>query len=150
MDAYCEYNGDLVITPNGSIAVAVEWDQIRERIIRRFLTNSATPLPDGSVTPPDYIFDVFYGIGAGALIDQNPNQSYRRDLTRRMRQAVLLDTAVDPGAVPTIKITRPRIDAIQVFVTVKLSIGGTKSLSLTLGPPQQPVTPAEQSIAASP
>lgn len=127
---YLEWNGDLQITPNGSILMAQGWDEVRERIIRRFLTNSASPLPDGTTTPPDYIFDPLYGLGAGALIDQNPNSRFIAEFTRRMRQAVVADAATDPGALPSITVTIPYIGALQVFVTVQLISGQQGAFSM--------------------
>ena len=133
MDLYLEWNGDLVLTPNGSAQTAVNWDQARERIIRSFLTNSAQQLPDGSYTPADYVFDITFGEGAGALVDQNPEQAYILGLTQRMRQAVLSDASADPGQVPVIVITQPEPDTYQVFVSVPLIDGTQGSVSITLG-----------------
>jgi hypothetical protein len=132
MDIYLEWNGDLVITPNGSIQTAVNWDQVRERIIRRFLTNSAMQLPDGSFTPPDYIFDINYGESAGALVDQNPTKAWLLDLTRRMRQAVQSDTAVDPGAVPQVTVISSGGNAFQAYVSVQLINGQSGQVSITV------------------
>ena len=128
---YLEWNSDLALAPNGSLVMASGWDEVRERIIRRFLTNSAVPLPDGSTTPPDYVFSPTYGLGAGALIDQNPDAQFRAEFTRRMREAVVTDAATDPGSLPSIKVTTPRPDLIQVFVGIQLAGGGQGSLSLT-------------------
>lgn len=133
MDLYLEWNGDLVLTPNGSAQTAVNWDQARERIIRRFLTNSAQQLPDGSFTPSDYVFDISYGEGAGALVDQNPDEAYVLSLNQRMRQAVLSDASADPGAVPVVVITQPEPDTYQVFVSVPLIDGTMGNVSITLG-----------------
>lgn len=130
---YLEWNGDIVLTPNGSFLMAKGWDEVRERIIRRFLTNAALPLPDGSTTPPDYVFSPSYGLGAGALIDQNPDAQFMAELTRRMREAVAADAATDPGALPSIKVTKPMIGVIQIFVGIKLAGGDQGSLSLTFG-----------------
>ena len=133
MDFYLEWGSDLVLTPTGSLQTAVGWDQARERIIRRFLTNRATTLPDGSTTPPDYIFSPGYGEGAGALVDQNPDDAFVADLTRRMRQAVLSDASVDPGSVPQITVTQPTGDTYEVFVDCTLSNGQPGQVSITLG-----------------
>lgn len=129
---YLEWNGDLVLTPNGSVLMAGGWDEVRERIIRRFLTNSPLPLPDGTSTPPDYVFDPSYGLGAGALIDQNPNAAWRADFTRRMRQAVVADAAAAPGALPSISIRTPQIGTIQIFVGIQLISGQQGTFSMTL------------------
>lgn len=134
-DLYLDWNQDLILTPGGSAATCDGWDRVRQRIVRNFLTNSATPLPDGTITPPDYVFSPFYGLGAGALIDQNPDDNYRLDLTRRMRQAALLDTSVDPGAVPTVQIIEPQIGTNVVSVTVKLTNGDTGTVNILLGSP---------------
>lgn len=130
---YLEWNGDLVLLPNGSVLMASGWDEVRERIIRRFLTNSAVPLPDGTTTPPDYIFSPLYGLGAGALIDQNPDANWTASFTSRMRQAVVADAATDPGSLPSILVTKPLIGAVQVFVSVQLISGAQGNFSMTFG-----------------
>jgi len=130
---YLEWNGDLVLLPNGSVQMASGWDKVRERIIRRFLTNSALPLPDGTTTPPDYIFSPLYGLGAAALIDQNPNANFIANFTRRMRQAVAADAATSPSAVPSIGISTPMIGLIQVYVGIQLISGQLGAFSMTFG-----------------
>jgi hypothetical protein len=130
---YLEWNGDFVLTSNGSILMAQGWDQVRERIIRRFLTNSALPLPDGTTTPPDYVFSPLYGLGAGALIDQNPDQTFLTAFTRRMREAVVADAATAPGAMPSIQLTTPMIGMIQVYVGIQLISGQQGSFAITFG-----------------
>lgn len=131
-DIYLEWGSDLIITPNGSIQTAVNWDQVRERIIRRIFTNRAERLPDGSYTVPDYIFDIAYGESGGALIDQNPTQAWLRDFNRRVRQGVLADAAVDPGSVPT-TVVRKYGSTYQIFVNVKLINGQPGQVSIKLG-----------------
>ena len=113
--------------------MAAGWDEVRERIIRRFLTNSALPLPDGTTTPPDYIFDPSYGLGAGALIDQNPDANWIANFTRRMREAVVADSAVAPNSIPSVNITTPMIGVVEVYVAIQLISGQQGSFSLTLG-----------------
>ena len=131
-DLYLEWNGDLVLTANGSVALAVGWDHVRERIIRRILTNGGRTQPDGSVTPPDYIFDPTYGLGGGSLVDGNPTQDFVDDLTQRIRAGVFADAAVDPGADPVIKIDRPRPDVFRIYVAVTLISGQTGNFSISL------------------
>lgn len=123
----------MSITPNGSVLMAAGWDEVRERIIRRFLTNSALPLPDGTTTPPDYVFSPTYGLGAGAMIDQNPDAQFMVELTRRMREAVVADAATDPGSLPSIRVSTPRIGLLRVYVGIRLAGGGQGSLTLTFG-----------------
>jgi hypothetical protein len=113
--------------------MATGWDEVRERIIRRFLTNSALPLPDGTTTPPDYVFSPFYGLGAGALIDQNPDANFRANFTRRMREAVVADAATSPGALPSINISTPMIGLIQIYVGIQLISGQLGNFSITFG-----------------
>ena len=133
-----EWQGDLVLTPNGSIQYAVGWDQIRERIIRRFLTNRAQQLPDGSYTLADYVFDVNYGVGAGALVDQNPTRAWLLDLTGRMRQAVQADAAVDPGALPQMTVVKQGGNTYQLFVQVQLVSGQSGKVAIVFSGPALP------------
>ena len=133
MDLYLEWNGDLVLTANGSVQFAVGWDEIRERIIRRILTNSASQLPDGSTTPPDYIFDPTYGLNGAAMVDQNPTQDFISRLKHRIRAGVLADAAIDPGTDPVINIDQPRPDIFRIFVSVTLIGGQTGQIAIQLG-----------------
>jgi hypothetical protein len=130
---FLEWNGDLILTSNGSVLMAQGWDEVRERIIRRFLTNSALPLPDGTTTPPDYVFSPLYGLGAGALIDQNPDAQFLTGFTRRMREAVVADAATAPGSLPSISITTPMIGLVQVYVAIQLISGQQGSFSIRFG-----------------
>lgn len=133
-DIYCEYGGDFVMTPNGSLQAAVHWDQIREKIIRFMLTNSSTQLPDGSYTPPDYLFDPKWGLSGGALVDQTPTQAFLSTLKGRIRHAVLSCAEVDPGSEPTITIQQPDLRTYQIFVAVRLINGQSGQVALALGP----------------
>lgn len=119
-DLYCEWNSDLVLTPNGGVQTAVGWDRVRQRIVRSLITSAAQKLPDGTTTPPDYVFHTDYGIGCGKLVGQNPTSEYRADLTRRINHAVLQDVTVDPGAVPTVVFNQPQPGTWVVFISVKL------------------------------
>lgn len=137
MDLYLEWGNDLVLSPSGSVSAAVGWDQVRERIIRRVLTNPAQTLPDGSTTSADYIFDPSYGIGGGALVSQNPTQGFLADLKKRIRAGVLADSAVAPGSDPQILIRQPASNTFTIYVGVLLSNGENNvfSVSLTGGGP---------------
>jgi hypothetical protein len=131
-DIYLEFNSDLILTPSGSIQTAIGWDQVRERIIRNLITNSAESLPDGTFTPADYIFEPSYGLGMGALVDQNPTPAFLQDLKRRINQAVFTEAQVDPGTVPTIIVQQPVPDTYQIFISVALVDGTVGEVSLTL------------------
>lgn len=133
-DLFLEWNSDLLLTPNGSVQFATGWDHIRQRIVRNMVTNPAQKLPDGSTTPPDYIWNPGFGIGMGALVDQNPTQQFLRDLTRRVNAAVLADVAVDPGAVPSVTIKQLTPQYYQVYVTVTLLNGTIGTIQVGLAP----------------
>lgn len=132
-DIYLEFNQDLILTPSGSLQTAVGWDQVRERIIRNLITNSAQTLPDGTQTPADYIWETGYGIGLGALVGQNPTPAFLVDLRRRIAQAVFSEASVDPGSIPTIVVKQPTPGTYQVFISVLLVNGKVGEISLKIG-----------------
>lgn len=133
-DIYCEWNGDFILTPNGDIQTAVGWDEVRQRIVRRLITNSAQVLPDGTTTAPDYVFHPTYGIGAGALVGQNPTPAYISGLIARINAAVLADDAVDPGTTPTIVFSQPTTNVWLVQVAVQLTNGKFGQVALRIQP----------------
>lgn len=132
MDFFVEWNNDFVLTPNGSIQTAIGWDQVRQRIMRRLITNAQARLPDGSTTPPDYIFDRAYGIGLGARVDQIMTQEGKRDLERRIVTAVRQDSAVDTTQQPAIRFRSPQPNTLVINIAVKLKNGQTGALAFQL------------------
>ena len=52
-DFFLEWGQDLVLSSTGTIQTATGLDRVRQRIIRRFLTNGSQVLPNGNYTPPD-------------------------------------------------------------------------------------------------
>ena len=132
-DFMLEWGQDLVLNASGTLATVSGWPQVRERIIRRLLTNPAQTLPDGSLTAADYIFDTSYGVGGGALVSQNPTQAWITALQQRIAAAVLSDVAADPGWNPQVTVTAPAANTLEVFVGVQLSNTQQGTLSLTIG-----------------
>lgn len=133
-DLFLEWGADLLLTSNGSVQFAVGWDHVRQRIVRNMITNPAQTLPDGSTTPPDYVFEPTFGIGMGSLVDQNPTKQFLRDLNRRITAAVLADVAVDPGLVPSVLIQQPTPSTYEVFVTATLLNGQLGKIQVGLAP----------------
>ncbi len=121
MDTYCDWNGDLVLTANISIQYAIGWDQLRQRIVRRILTNSAQQLPDGTYTPADYVYAPSFGEGAGAMVDQNPTHAYVLAMQQKINQGVLAETALAGVGTPEITFSQPTFDSFQVTIMVPLT-----------------------------
>jgi hypothetical protein len=130
VDFYLDWNSDLQVTPSGSIQTAVGWDQVRQRIIRRIITNSAQQLPDGVMTPADYIFHPGFGVGGGALVDQNVDDAYIAKLEQIISRGVLEDADVSSTIPPTIQFSRPNDDTLWVIVNVVLKSGKPGQLAL--------------------
>lgn len=133
MDLYLEWNSDLIVAPNGSLQTAVGWDQVRERILRRALTNSQQALPNGRVTAPDYLFDISYGFGVASLIGQDVTVSFIQDLTRRMTAAALQDSAVDSSVPPSLQLQEPQPQLFILTLSVTLSDGTPGQVAVQLG-----------------
>jgi hypothetical protein len=130
MDFYLDWNSDLIITPSGSIQTAVGWDQVRQRIIRRIITNSAQQLPDGVMTAADYLFHPKFGVGGGALVDQDVSDDYIAKLEQIISRGVLEDVDVDSSVPPSIKFSRPNNDTLWAIVSVVLKSGKPGQLAL--------------------
>jgi hypothetical protein len=131
-DLYCEWNSDLIVTPWGGVQSATGWDNVRQRIVRSLITNSAQVLPDGATTEPDYVYHPSYGIGAGSLVGQNPTPAYQMSLIARINQAVLQDVAVDPGSLPTVIFRNPQPGTWVVYISVKLRDQTTGRLAVKI------------------
>ena len=115
---FLEWNDDLKITPSGSVQMASDWDIVRQRIIRRIITNSAQELPDGTFTPPDYVWDPSFGIGLGSMVDQPFNAALISRLEAAITRGVLLDAAVESSIPPSIKFVQPNLQTLWISIGV--------------------------------
>lgn len=140
IDLSLEWGQDLALTPQGTLLFVSGWDRVRQRIIRRILTNPSQALPDGSSTPADYLFDATYGVGGGALVSQNPTRAWENALRQRVTQGVLSDAAVNSGFLPQIVIQKPQPNMILIFVGLTLLSGEAKAFGISLGSHQAPLT----------
>lgn len=119
---YLELGEDLVVSPSGGILMASGWDQIRQRIMRRLFTNPELKLADGEIIPADYIFDKDYGIGINQLIDEPITSTFLSNLTRRIKQGVMVDEGVDASKDPAIDYFVAN-QSVYVQITVTLTTG---------------------------
>jgi hypothetical protein len=139
LDFYVDWNSDFIVTPSGSIQTAVGWDRVRQRIIRRIITNSQQKLPSGVSTAADYVFHPDFGLSGGALVDADLSEDYIAKLEQIISQGVLEDADVDSTTPPTIQYSRPNNETLwEVSVILKSGVPG--QLALKYGP-QQPTVP---------
>jgi hypothetical protein len=130
VDFWLDWNSDLLITPSGSIQTAVAWDWVRQRIVRRIITNPAQQLPDGVNTPADYVFHPTFGIGGGSLVDQNTDVEYIANLEQIISRGVLEDADVASTTPPTIQYVQPDNETFWAIVSVVLNSGEPGQLAL--------------------
>lgn len=133
-DFYLDWNGDFIVTPSGSIQTATGWTLVRQRIIRRIITNSAEILPDGTFTPADDVFAPTFGVGLGTLVDQAFNEDFQAELQRRIAQGVLEDEDVDSTIPPSIVFERPNPSTLVIVVGVTLKTGQPGTISIQVTP----------------
>lgn len=130
---YLDYGSDLVLNQNGGLTWAVGWDEVRQRVLRRLMTNSQSTLPDGTPVEPEYIYDVNYGLDGRVLVDQPVNQDWLNNLARAVRQAVLSDESVDTSAPPSIQVLRTNVTTFYVLIGITLQNGKVGQVALAVG-----------------
>jgi hypothetical protein len=132
-DFALDYNADLTLTPSGSIQMATGWTQVRQRIVRRIITNPARELPDGTFQVADDIFAPTFGVGLGSLVDQAFDQDFQAELERKIAQGVLQDEDVNSTIPPSIIFQRPNPSTLVIVIGVTLLTGqpGTISIQVT-------------------
>lgn len=134
VDFYLDWNTDLLLTPSGGIQTAVGWDRIRQRIIRRAITNPAQQLPTGRFTPADYIFHRTYGLGLGSLVDSPFSDNLIQVLERRVVAACNQDDDIDSANPPQVKFYRPYSFTLWIVVGVTLVTGQQGEIAIKYGP----------------
>lgn len=125
---FLEPDGDLVISKSGGIEMASDWDEIRQRLYRRCLTNPQSINFDGSIVPAGYIFHPDYGLGLPQLVYANKSSSFFSDLKQKIRQAILEDLDTDSETEPEIIVDTRRKKFALVTARFKLKGGQPKSI----------------------
>jgi hypothetical protein len=130
VDFYLDWNQGLKLTPSGSIQTATGWDRVRQRIIRRIITNPARQLPNGTFTPADNVFSMFYGIGLGTEVDRASDADHQEVIKRKIAQGVLEDEDVDSTIPPSIQFIAPTPSEIWIIIGVTLVTGQSGTISI--------------------
>lgn len=128
---FLEWGDDLKLMCRTSLQTAVGWDEVRQRIVRRIVTNPSQQLPDGTFTPADYIFDQNYGAGLGAEVGQDFNDADLAVIRQKITQGVLADAAVETSIPPSISFAHVNPSTVDIIVSVTLLAGGAGEIQLS-------------------
>jgi hypothetical protein len=118
---FLEWGGDLQLNQRGGLQLATGWDEARQRIERRLLTNAAGKAEDGTPIPADYIFDDEYGIGLPRLVGDLTTGTWNDDLQQKVIQGVSEDASVDSSIPPTIALQSTGTHQTFLYIGVILS-----------------------------
>jgi phage baseplate assembly protein W len=120
VDIAHEWGTDLVIGPGGDLHTVGGDGQVRQRVLRRLLTN-----------PGDYIWQINYGAGLAAFVGEaQPSGRVRAVVRDQLR----LEPAVARSPEPRIQISVSEPNAISLDVTyIGTESGGPQSLSIKAG-----------------
>lgn len=129
---YLEWGGDLKLSTNGGLELANGWDEVRQRIFRRILTNPAFTLADGTPIAADYIFHPDYGLGAGRLIGEPISDDWSLRLKHIITEGVTIDQGVDASEPPVIDIRRYPGGVVWVIIVVRLKTGEPGRIAFAL------------------
>jgi len=132
-DLYLDWQSDLILTPSGGLQTAVAWDRVRQRVIRRMITNPAQLLPSGRYTPADYIFEPSFGIGMGSLVDQPFSTAFLEDLESRISQACLQDDDIDSSSPPTVQFFQEPPSTLFILISVVSVSGAPGKIAVRYG-----------------
>ena len=110
-----DWAGDLVVNDTGDFLLVDGVDEVTQRVVRRFLTNSATIDTSSGIATrtPDYLFDGSYGGNARAFVDAVVNT----ELISRIQYSLLAQLAQEP----TVDTTRSNVQVTQIFNGISLN-----------------------------
>jgi len=104
---YLDWASDLVIDSTGDISVAVGTIEIQQRVVRRFLTNSAqTDTYSGAPLPPDYLFDGSYGGNARRYVDSLVNEETAGSIQYNLLNQIAQEAEVARTPSPVVTVTQ--------------------------------------------
>ena len=109
--------GDFQFDASGDLLTCDGDVETRQRIVRRFLTNPRqVSAADGLILPPDYIFDVQYGVGLRRTIGAAVNAARVESIKQSCRDAMLQEEGVASSPAPDVVVQKAN-NAIAVAGT---------------------------------
>jgi phage baseplate assembly protein W len=118
-DASLLFGGDFLISPTGDLAIADESVLVRERLLRRLLTN-----------PGDYIWQPDYGAGLGRFVGQPASAARIRAVVRGQ---IFREAAVARSPEPEIAVQAgPDGTTVVRIRYAQAATGQSQALSFTL------------------
>lgn len=132
MDIFVEFATDFLLTATGDIVAAEAWDEVRQRIERRILTNPASEQDNGTPIPADYIFDPDYGLGARAAVGNTFTQQMIAAFENRIYQGVMVDQGVNNTVPPVITVRQVNPQSVEFDIAVTLASGQANTILLSL------------------
>jgi hypothetical protein len=129
-DFSLEWGGDLVVDDTGDFAIVDQADELRQRVMRRFLTNSQVlDTTRGLVSiMPDNLFEPTYGGNARAYVDA----TIRPEIIGRIQNLLLQQLSEEPACDSvnsTVNVTWDRNSgSIVVSANVLLNTGAVISI----------------------
>lgn len=100
------YGDDLSLDADGDLMAVSGAEQTQQFLIRRLLT-----------APGTYFFEPTYGAGLSQYVGQNITQDQYAKLKSLIISQVLQEPTVAKTPVPTVTLSQPNINALDVFVT---------------------------------
>lgn len=128
VDIYHYWGNDLVASGTGDLQTVNGTTRGQQRVLRRLLTNPATP-----TTPGDYIFEPTYGAGLPAFIGQPID---KQKIAAAIRAQMLLESTVAQTPAPVITVTQtpPDNTAFSVSIAYNDAVSNAPvALSFTIG-----------------
>jgi hypothetical protein len=106
-----QFGNDISLAPNGDIALASGTVLTQQRVLRRLLTN-----------PGDYIWDVNYGAGLGAMVGQTVNAAR---ITAIIRAQMFQEATVAKNPLPTVSVSAGNNGLVQAAISYVDTTDGT-------------------------
>jgi len=116
------YGNDILLAPNGDVAIATGIDRVSQRLLRVLLTSAQ-----------DYIWHPTYGIGAGKYVGAALSPAVLATLKAKFRGQILTDPDVGTNPLPkiTFNTAQPNLLGVTIQYTYRPS-GQLQTLSFNV------------------
>ena len=132
-DLFLEMGADFVLTSQGDLQLAYDWDLIRQSFERFVFTNAAVLLTNGQPQAADWIFNPTFGLSANAMLGQAFTQNFISILEQAVYQGALQAATGNSSVPPIVTVNQgPSPNQINVTVVITPDNGEQQSLQVIL------------------